>query len=55
MLKRSHMGTFHMISPKHLNRFVQELVARHKMRLLDTIDRSTEIAFDMEGNRLSYR
>ena len=49
------MGTFHKISPKHLNRYVQELVARHNMRLLDTAHQLAVVAFGMEGQRHTYR
>ena len=38
MLKRSYAGTFHKLSPKHLDRYVQEFAARHNMRESDTID-----------------
>ena len=56
MLKRSYMGTFHKLSPKHLNRSVQELVVpRHNMRLLDTADQLAVLAFGMEGQRLTYQ
>ena len=44
MLKRSHMGTFHKISPKHLDRYVQEFAARHNLREADTIDIMAAIA-----------
>ena len=36
-LKRAHKGTFHRISPKHLNRYVQEFAGRHNMRNFDTL------------------
>ena len=55
MLKRSYMGTFHKISPKHLNRYVQELVARHNIRPLDTAVQMAVVAFGMEGQRLTYQ
>ena len=32
MLKRAHKGTFHKISPKHLDRYVQEFAGRHNIR-----------------------
>ena len=31
MLKRGHAGTFHKISPKHMDRYVQEFAARHNL------------------------
>ena len=38
MLKRAHKGTFHKISPKHLQRYVTEFSGRHNAREADTID-----------------
>ena len=38
MLKRSHKGTFHKMSPKHLQRYVDEFVGRHNLRPFDTED-----------------
>ncbi|MDE0101411.1 MAG: IS1595 family transposase [Bryobacterales bacterium] len=32
MLKRAHRGTFHKISSKHVDRYVQEFADRHNMR-----------------------
>ena len=32
MLKRAHKGTFHKISPKHLDRYVQEFTGKHNIR-----------------------
>ena len=37
ILKRAHKGTFHKISPKHLNRYVQEFAGKHNLRELDTL------------------
>ena len=38
MLKRAHKGTFHKISPKHLDRYVTEFAGRHNARGRDTED-----------------
>ena len=54
MLKRAHMGTFHKISPKHLDRYVQEFAGRHNLREQDTIDQLAAIRNGMEGKRLRY-
>ena len=35
MLKRAHKGTFHKLSPKHLDRYVQEFAGRHNLRERD--------------------
>ena len=32
MLKRAHKGTFHKISPKHLQRYVSEFAGKHNVR-----------------------
>ncbi|MYK43050.1 MAG: transposase [Gammaproteobacteria bacterium] len=34
MLKKSHKGTFHKMSPKHLQRYVNELSGKHCIRSL---------------------
>lgn len=54
-LKRAYKGTFHHISPKHLNRYVQEFVARHNMRGMPIIEQMAELFTGMEGRRLTYR
>ncbi len=55
MLKRGHAGTFHKISPKHMDRYVQEFAARHNMRERDTIDMMGAVAAGGVGKRLRYR
>ena len=55
MLKRAHMGTFHKLSPKHLDRYVQEFASRHNLRDEDTIDIMGEVVTGMRGKRLRYR
>ena len=55
MMKRAHKGTFHKISPKHLDRYVQEFAARHNLREEDTIDIMASIAAGSVGKRLRYR
>ncbi len=55
MLKRAHKGTFHKLSPKHLDRYVQEFAGRHNLREQDTIDQLAAISGGMEGKRLRYR
>ena len=54
-LKRAHKGTFHKISPKHLQRYVDEFAERHNHRNLDTIDIMAAVADSMSGERLRYR
>ena len=55
MLKRAHKGTFHKLSPKHLDRYVGEFVGRHNIRRSDTIDQMQAMVKGLEGKRLSYR
>ena len=45
MLKRAHKK----ISPKHLDRYVQEFAAKHNIRDRDTIDQINAVVADMEG------
>ncbi|MCY4461428.1 MAG: hypothetical protein OXC26_13715 [Albidovulum sp.] len=42
------------MSPKHLNRYVQEFAGRHNIRDLDTITPMTVLAQGMVGKRLRY-
>ena len=55
MLKRGYYGTYHRMSPKHLQRYVNEFAGRHNMRPLDTIDQMSAMMRGMEGKRLRYR
>ena len=54
-LKRAHKGTFHKISPKHLQRYVNEFSGKHNIRNRDTIDQMQSIVAGMVGKRLMYR
>ncbi len=53
-LKRAHKGTFHKISEKHLQRYVNEFSGRHNDRERDTIDQMEHIAKGLIGKRLTY-
>ena len=55
ILKRAHMGTFHKISPKHLNRYVQEFAGKHNIRSADTLAQMTAMVAGLVGRRLMYR
>ena len=55
MLRRGYQGTYHKMSPKHLNRYVNEFSGRHNVREADTIDQMTGIVAGMAGKRLRYR
>ena len=54
LLKRAYVGTFHKISPKHLQRYVDEFSGRHNVRELDTADQMTALTAAMTGKRLRY-
>ena len=54
MLKRAHTGTFHKLSPKHLDRYVQEFAGRHNVREQDTIEQMRAVTAGMDGKRLTY-
>ena len=55
MLKRAHKGVYHKISPKHLQRYVDEFAGRHGVREQDTLDQMAAIVRGMNGKRLQYR
>ena len=54
MLKRAHMGTFHKLSPKHLNRYVQEFAGKHNIRDADTLAQMVTMTAGLIGRRLMY-
>ena len=54
-LKRAHKGTFHKLSPKHLDRYVQEFAGKHNIRDADTLEQMTIVAAGLIGRRLMYR
>ncbi len=55
MLKRAHKGTFHKMSAKHLQRYVNEFAGRHNIRDKNTIDQMQSMVAGMVGKRLMYR
>ena len=55
MLKRAHMGTFHKLSPKHLDRYVQEFAGKHNMRNSGTLTQMRTTAARLIGRTLLYR
>ena len=54
-LKRGYQGVYHKMSPKHLERYVQEFAGRHNTRPEDTLDQMSTTAHRMAGKRLPYR
>ena len=55
LLKRGYYGTYHRMSAKHLQRYVDEFSGRHNIRSLDTIDQMAQIAKGLDGKRLRYQ
>ena len=55
LLKRAHTGTFHKLSYKHLQRYIDEFVGRHNLRHWNTIAQMEGIVAAMAGRRLMYR
>ena len=54
-LKRGYYGTYHKISPKHLERYVTEFAGRHNIREMDTVDQMAFLAKGIVGKRLKYK
>ena len=54
MLKRAHKGTFHKLSPWHLQRYVNEFAKRHNIREQGTIRQMQSLVAGMIGKRLTY-
>ena len=54
MLKRGYIGTYHKMSPEHLDRYVGEFEGRHNARRRDTITQMAGMVRGSEGKRLRY-
>ncbi len=55
MMKRGFNGTYHKMSPKHLQRYVHESAGRHNIRDADTIEQMVRFTRGFERKRLRYR
>ena len=53
-LKRAQDGTFHKMSPKHLQRYVSEFAAKHNIRDLGTLAQMRDTVARLVGHRLLY-
>ena len=53
-LKCGYEGVYHWMSPKHLDRYVQEFAYRYNLRVLDTADQLERTVKGMLGQRLSF-
>ena len=55
MLKRAHKGTFHKISPKHMDRYVHEFAGKHNIRDSGTLAQMRDTVARLVGRNLLYR
>ena len=55
LLKRGYYGTFHKMSPDHLNRYVSEFAGRHNVRPMNTVDQMAWMVRRMDGKILRYK
>ena len=55
MLKRAHDGTFHKMSPKHLQRYVSEFAGKHNIRDSGTLAQMRDTVARLVGRNLLYR
>ena len=55
MLKRAHKGTFHKISPKHMDRYVHEFAGKHNHRESGTLAQMRNTVARLVGRNLLYR
>ena len=53
MLKRAHKGTFHKISPKHLQRYVSEFAGKHNVRDSGTLVQMHDTVARLVGSQPS--
>lgn len=55
LLKRGVYGTFHNVSPEHLQRYCDEFDFRWSTRTMSDVDRALLVAKQAEGVRLMYK
>lgn len=55
LLKRGYHGSFHYMSPKHLQRYANEFAFRHNAADLGTMDFIGETYSNLENHRLTYQ
>ena len=54
-LKRAYHGVFHHVSPKHLQRYINQFAGKHNFRSMNTIDQMKHVVAGMVGKQLLYR
>ena len=55
MMKRGYHGTYHRMSPAHLQRYVSEFAGRHNQRSCDTEVQMRIMAHGLVGRQLRYK
>ena len=55
LFKRGHYGVYHQMSPKHLNRYVDEFSTRLNMRLLDTMSKVEIVVVGSIDRTMPYK
>lgn len=54
LFKRGFQGTYHRMSAKHLQAYVDEFASRQRMRDDDTLEQMTHLVAGMVGKQLTY-
>ena len=55
MLKRGYYGTYHQMSAKHLQKYIDEFADRTNLRHMDTMDQIKSTIEGLVGKRLAYK
>ena len=55
MLNQGCHGTYHKMSKKQLQRYVNEFAGRHNFRPMDTLEQMKKLAYEMAGRKLKYK